>query len=76
VRWRTALGTGEAGEVTLTPTRVLAPSGKDLAVLDRVSGRITARWGDGRGLSARPWYANGSLYLLGHSGMVWALDAP
>ncbi len=74
VLWRTALGTGQAGDVAMSRKYVFAPSGKDLAVLDRGSGRVVARWGDGRGLGARPVFAHGELYLLGHSGVVWALE--
>jgi outer membrane protein assembly factor BamB len=72
--WRTSLGTGGAGEVALSRKYVFAPSGRDLAVLDRGSGRVVARWGDGRGLGARPVFAHGQLYLLGHSGHAWSLE--
>jgi outer membrane protein assembly factor BamB len=74
VLWRTSLGTGAAGEVALSREYVFAPSGRDLAVLDRGTGRVMARWGDGRGLAARPVFAHGELYLVGHSGFVWSLE--
>jgi outer membrane protein assembly factor BamB len=74
VRWVSDVGTGWTGRPMMTSKYVIAPTGTDLIVLDRGSGRVVARWNDGRGVRSAPVFAWGRLYVLANSGLVHALD--
>lgn len=74
ILWISDVGTGWTGKTLMTSKYVVVPTGVDLALLDRGSGRVIERWNDGRGVRGTPTFAWGRLYVLANSGMVHAVD--
>ncbi len=73
VRWVARFHTERASTPAVSGKYVLAPTGDALALLDRVTGRLLARFDDSRGFSSTPEVAHGTVYAIGNSGTVYAL---
>jgi len=74
VRWISDVHTGWVGRPIISQKYVIVPTGVDLVLLDRGSGRVLERWNDGRGVSGTPFFAWGRLYVATNAGMLHALD--
>ncbi len=74
VRWVSDLGSDWAGTPALSARYVFVPTGVDLAVLDKGSGRVVERWNDGRGVTGTPAFAWGRLFVATNAGLVHGVD--
>jgi len=73
VLWIADLGTHWAGTPLAIRRYLLVPAGDGLSLLDIGSGRELTRFGDGRAMKATPELADGTAWVVGSSGKVYAL---
>jgi len=73
VIWESEVWSRWATTPAVSESYVIVPIGASLSLLDRGSGRTVMRFDDGRGFSATPELAWGTLYAVANSGTVYAL---
>lgn len=76
IAWDVAIGGLAAAKLLLVGRHLVAATAGPILFLDAATGRLRRAFNPGRGVSAPPLYAEGTLYVLSNVGHLYALDLP